>query len=397
MKRILPVVALLLVVACGNQTAAGTGPSGPVIEIASEFPLVGPYSFPQIDGAIDVAIRQHPTVDGYRLVHVTLDDSLAGFWNEDRMIQNIRRAVGESAIAAVIGPWTSQQAQFLIPQTAPAGLAVISPSNTLDCLTDPAAPCLAYPRPPNAPVNYFRVAARDSRSAQAAADFAVRKLGISRFAVFTNPVAMTAPPLSAAFAGEVVAAGGAVVYRHDLDPLAESFAPLLRDAYAAGAQAIYMTAGIGAVQACGIRKEMKGIFPASTYVLSDDRLADNGCIADAGLVGTSDDHLVLTIATGQPASIPVTLQGLKSGNGYPIYTFSAYDCAQIVIDSIDRAIRANGGKIPTREEVRQEIASTSNFRGITGTYSFDANGDVVNPSFSFYTVKQGSWAFWRNP
>jgi branched-chain amino acid transport system substrate-binding protein len=88
---------------------------------------------------------------------------------------------------------------------------------------------------------------------------------------------------------------------------------------------------------------------------------------------------------------------LKSGNGYPIYTFSAYDCGRIVIDAIDRAIRANGGKIPTREEVRKAIASTNDFKGITGTYSFDANGDVVNPSFSFYTVKQGSWAFWRNP
>jgi hypothetical protein len=140
MKRILPVLALLLVVACDNPTVAPTGSSGPVIEIASEFPIVGPYSFPEIDRAIDVAIMQHPTVDGYRLVHVSLDDSLAGAWNEDRMIQNIRRAVGESAIAGVIGPWTSQEAQFLIPQTAPASLAVISPSNTLDCLTDPSAP-----------------------------------------------------------------------------------------------------------------------------------------------------------------------------------------------------------------------------------------------------------------
>jgi branched-chain amino acid transport system substrate-binding protein len=215
--------------------------------------------------------------------------------------------------------------------------------------------------------------------------------------VLTNPLAAAAPPLSRAFAKEVVDAGGAVVYSHDLFPLAESFAPLLRDAYTAGAQAIYMTAGVGAVAACGIRQDMKGIFPASAYVLSDDRLADDGCIAHAGLAGTSDDHLVLTIATGQPAAVPVALQGMRRSNGYPIYTFAGYDSARILVDAIDRAIRANDGKIPTREEVREAVATTKGFKGITGTYSFDANGDVVNPSFSFYTVKQGSWAFWRNP
>jgi ABC-type branched-subunit amino acid transport system substrate-binding protein len=153
---------------------------------------------------------------------------------------------------------------------------------------------------------------------------------------------------------------------------------------------------VGQDPACAMRKDMNGIFPPDAYLISGDR-ADGGCIEDAGLVGKTDDRLVLTIATGQPATIPAELKGLIKGHGYPIYTFSAYDCARILIDAIGRAIRVNGGKIPSREQVLQAVASTTNFKGITGTYSFDANGDVTNPSFSFYTVNQGNWTFWRSP
>lgn len=397
--RRFPLVALpLLLTTISCQTSATPGPvtSAPRIEIASQFPLHGLFSFPELDRAVDAAIAEHPSIDGYRLVHVSLDDSLANQWNIDRALQNMKRAVGESPILGVIGPWTSEEARVLIPKTAPANLVVLSPSNTVDCLTDPAMRCLAGPTPSSSPRNYFRLAARDTLDADAAADFAVHRLGVSRLAVITNPIDTPyAKAMADAFSNEIFKVGGRVVYSHDFFPRDKSFAPLLRDAKAAGAQAVYMS--VGQSPACAVRKDMKDIFPADAYLISGDRVADDFCIQAADLVGKTDDHLVLAIATSQPATIPTVLTGLNKGKGYPIYTFSAYDCARILIDAIDRAIRANGGKIPSREQVLQAVASTANFRGITGTYSFDANGDVATPGFSFYTVQQGNWAFWRNP
>ncbi len=285
---------------------------------------------------------------------------------------------------------------MLIPMASPASLAVLSPSNTLDCLTDRSAPCLASPRAKNSPTNYFRVAARDTLAAQAAADFAVRKLGISQFAVLTNPIDTPyARPMADAFSSEVAEIGGRVVYRQDFFPLAPSFAPVLRDARAAGAQAVYMSTG--ADPACALRRDMNGIFPSDAYLIVGDRLGDEGCIEDASLVGKTDDHFVLTLATAQPRSIPSPLKVLDRGHGFDIYTLAAYDCANILIDAVRRAIRANGGKIPTRQQVREAVADTANFKGITGTYSFDPNGDVADPGFSFYTIQRGSWSFWRSP
>lgn len=394
--RVAAAAAILLVVACNDLPGIGSGPTSPAIEIASEFPLRGDASVPELDRAVDIAISEHPMVDGYRLVHVTLDDSLAGVWNLERAVQNMRRAVLESAIAGVVGPLASFQAGYLIPLSSDSRLVVLSPSNTADCVTDRSAPCLSAPLPPNTPTNYFRVATRDTLLARAAADLAVHKLGISRFAVLTDPYApLFSQQMADAFSDKVIKAGGRIVFSQPFFTLETNFAPLLRDVRAAGAQSIFLSAGVE--PACTIRAQMQGIFPADAYLISGDRLAGIGCIQAANLTGKTDDHFVLAIATGEPRSVPADLQGLIRGHGYPIYTFAAYDCARILIDAIDRAIRANGGKIPTREQVREAMATTSNFRGLTGTYSFDASGDVVNPSLSFYTVKQGSWAFWRNP
>jgi branched-chain amino acid transport system substrate-binding protein len=392
--RLMAAAAALVVVSCTNPIPTGSTASGQTIEIASEFPISGPLTFPSLDRMVAIAFAEHPSVEGYHLVHVTLDDALGGVWDIDRAIQNMRRAVGEPSILAVDGPWISFQAQALIPLAAQAGLVVLSPSNTLDCLTE-APTCLESPRQANSPTTYFRVASRDTLMARAAADFAIHKLGISRFAVLTSPIDTPfAQPMSTAFSEEVAALGGLVVYTHDFFPLAPSFAPTLRAARAAGAQAVYASAGVDPT--CAIRRDMAGIFPADAYLLSGDRVADDGCIQAAGLEGQTDDHFVLTLGTAQPRTIPDDLKVLDKGHGFDIYTLAAYDCANILIDAVGRAIRANGGRLPTREQVRAALGET-HYKGITGTYSFDANGDVTNPGFSFYTIQRGSWTYWRSP
>ena len=45
-----------------------------------------------------------------------------------------------------------------------------------------------------------------------------------------------------------------------------------------------------------------------------------------------------------------------------IYRFAAFDCARILIDAIGRAIRQNGGGIPTRTQVVDAILSGATLR-----------------------------------
>src|SRR5205823_701858 len=80
------------------------------------------------------------------------------------------------------------------------------------------------------------------------------------------------------------------------------------------------------------------------------------------------------------------------------YTFQSYDAALIVLDGISRAIDAAGGNKPTRAQVRDAIAKTKDFKGITGTWTFDQNGDITTPVFSYYqsdptNTATGGWKY----
>jgi ABC-type branched-subunit amino acid transport system substrate-binding protein len=71
------------------------------------------------------------------------------------------------------------------------------------------------------------------------------------------------------------------------------------------------------------------------------------------------------------------------------YTFAAYDCARILIDAIERVVKANHGAFPTRAQVLAAVAGTAQFPGLTGTYSFDSDGDAASPMMSIYRVENG--------
>jgi len=75
-------------------------------------------------------------------------------------------------------------------------------------------------------------------------------------------------------------------------------------------------------------------------------------------------------------------------------TAEAYDNAIRFLQDGDAAVidlRHNGGGIPSRAQVVAAIAATKDFVGVTGTYSFDENGDAVTPMMSMYTIRDGRW------
>jgi branched-chain amino acid transport system substrate-binding protein len=228
--------------------------------------------------------------------------------------------------------------------------------------------------------------------ARTAADFAIRKLRIARFAVLVHddPYGRS---LGNAFAAELGLMGGKVVLNQTYSQTDLTYAPLLREAHDAGAEAVYM-GGASIVGACRVRAAMNGIFPPDAYFISGDGIVDTECINDAG--STANERLVGTISAREPATVPAALSGLPRGHAYDAYHFAAYDCAEILIAAIDRAIANNGGKVPRREQVLNAVAATKDFKGLTGTFTFDANGDAIEPAVSFYYVHDGKWTFWQN-
>jgi branched-chain amino acid transport system substrate-binding protein len=387
---VLALAVMAAMLSCTNS--AGSGESRAQIVIAGEFPLErnGGIGSNDASRAVAIALAGHPTVGGYRLGYEPLDDSLAGFQSQDKASQNATIMVGESRVLGAVGPWNSFNAMVAAPITARADLVMLSPSTTADCLTARPKACLVGA---SSASNYFRIAAPDSVGARAEADIAVRKLGVTRFAVITDGGAIYGERIGDAFAAEVASVGGQVVLRQTYTQTDQSYAPLLRKAYKAGAEAVFV-GGFTADGACRIRAAMSGVFPTDTYFFSGDGIVDGDCLMDAG--AGADDHLVAAVSARQPATVPPALRNLRNTGFVDAYVFAAYDCAEILVAAIDQAIKQNGGKVPTREQVLAAVAATHEFKGLTGTFSFNANGDATNPAVSLYYVRRGAWTFWQN-
>ena len=57
------------------------------------------------------------------------------------------------------------------------------------------------------------------------------------------------------------------------------------------------------------------------------------------------------------------------------------------MDAVKRAIDANAGKVPTRQQVVDAVQATKGLKGTVGTYAFDANGDPTSATMAFFQTK----------
>jgi branched-chain amino acid transport system substrate-binding protein len=402
------VLATFVAFACGSSSTGGTGSKGE-IDIASDLPVSGSDAssgLPTQNGA-NFAVTRAATVRGYTLKFVPFDDAVNGVHDAQKGVQNVQAMLANSKILGMVGPFNSGVAKAEIPVANQAPLGMISPSNTNECLTQTFDYCQAAngftpaSLRPTGKNNYFRVAAADTFQGPAMADFAYKAapngLGITKVAVWDDEETF-GQGVANNFVKEWTKLGGTVVSRKSYDPKSKSdFHDFLAAAHDAGAQGIYV-GGTTATGGCKARGQMAGIFNPDIYYMGPDGIGDSQCLTDSGSMATSNMYATQGVsdATQNPsaASIVTAYQAAYPGaTNVGAYTFAGYDCAAIIIDAIGRAIDANGGNMPTRQQVIDQIAKTSSFAGLTGVITFDANGDPSHPTLQLQQVKSGAWTF----
>jgi branched-chain amino acid transport system substrate-binding protein len=149
-----------------------------------------------------------------------------------------------------------------------------------------------------------------------------------------------------------------------------------------------------------IRKQMADMGFNVPFVGGYD-LVTPGFLEDAGTAargsyGTVPGAKALVLPTAQQFVTDfkarfgkqLTIEGgyLTTEGGY-FYAPFAYDATNIIIAAMKRA------QAPDRESVRQQIASTKDFKGALGNTSFDQNGDTTLRWVSIFTVQNGDWAW----
>jgi branched-chain amino acid transport system substrate-binding protein len=409
----------LVLAACGT---GGGSPSPSVskgtIKIGVDFPESGAETsngIPSLNG-VQFAVQQVKSVDGFTLEVFNLDDAVNGVHDAQKGAQNVQQFVDDPKVLGMIGPFNSGVARAQLPITNRAHLVQISPANTNQCLTKdiytpqaltgkPDVDCKAagYPFPrdlrPTGTNNYFRVATTDDFQGPAVADFA-KTLNITKVGVASDAEAY-GKGIADTFSARFTNKGGTVVKRQDFPNASHvsDFRAFLRAAQVAGAQAIYF-GGTDSNNACVVRNQMKGIFPAAAPFFGGDGIVTGDCLKDAADQAPGMRGSVATVdANGRPeakATIDAFKAAKPQSSDFGAYTMPSYDCTKILIAAIDRAIKANGGNMPSRQQVLDQMYKTD-YTGVLGHTTFDANGDTTARIISIYQGKNTSDAAGQAP
>jgi branched-chain amino acid transport system substrate-binding protein len=393
-------VASMALAACGTTSTGGQSIKG-TIKIGIDLPVSGSDASdgqPTQNGA-KLAVKLAGKVCGasshtdacFTLASFPLDDAVNGVHDVAQGAKNVTQFVSDSSVLAMVGPFNSGVAAGEVPIANSANMAMISPSNTSECLTQEPADghCkgqAAKIRSATGKNNYFRVCTTDLIQGPAGADYAYNKLGKKKVFVL-NDQQQYGAGIAKNFALQFTKDGGTVLNPTDLgafDPSSTNdFKSQLSRAQSLGADVIYF-GGTTATKGGQIRKQMAGIIDVP-YVAGDG-ISGNQFAKDAGANAASS---YFTVAGPYPLKLSTATSfnaAYKSEYGQDpgAYSAQAYDAANIIIAAIGRAIDNAGGSMPTRDQVRTEVAKTQGFKGAIGTTSFDSNGDTTLKIITIY-------------
>ncbi|HEX8996075.1 MAG TPA: branched-chain amino acid ABC transporter substrate-binding protein [Ktedonobacterales bacterium] len=393
----------LSLAACGGGGGSATGG---VIEIATDLPVSGTdaaQGLPTQYG-VDLAVSQNKDLgSGYTLQVVNKNDEGSSGADPSVGSSNISALLADPKVMAVVGPFNSGVAKAEIPIATTGHLVLMSPTNTNPGLTKEqyaAARGIIFSQlhPAGSKEYYFRVCATDDVQGKVDAQIANSAPinAATAYVVDDNTVygKGLADFMVQNFSGKVLGRQSITAAQvSSLTSLATTIASANPDVVFYGG---VTSQGGGALKkdlvAAGYKKPMVG----------GDGIADDpswlqtaGTDAAVGTYGTvaAPDPSSLTSADAQAfKSAYTTFVAGKPDNDLLPYSAQAYAAATIEINAIKSVIKS--GKAPTREAVRDAIAS-STVDTIIGSISFDQGGDNAGQKvFSIYTVDStGKWVF----
>lgn len=406
----LGVAALVSLAACGTSTTPGGGSSSSgggglaschgTITVATDLPLTGGDATdgPPTQKGAQLAYEQansNHTLGGCTLKYVSKDDStvLKNGHDPAQGAANITALASDSSVVGVVGPFNSSVAVAEVPVASQNHLAMISPSNTNPGLTVPGTNAdLDTNSLYKGPHTYFRVIGTDITQGQITAYVATKELNATK--VYTIDDQETyGKGLVTQFTKYFTQDGGTIVGTASLPGATKQFQTQVADAQSKGAQAIFFggTSGNG----CGI---LRSQMPANLPELGGDGCQDDKFVTDAGSNAPGAEVTSAPDASKLPSATQFYTDFKnrwgEDGTESP-YTVYGFDAMNILIQGIKAVLTNNGGQPPSdptafRDAVVAQLHQV-NYKGATGTSSFDQNGDTTNAGFSLYVIKSNKW------
>jgi branched-chain amino acid transport system substrate-binding protein len=321
--------------------------------------------------------------------------------------QNALQFINNPSVIGEVGPLNSGAAQVSMPVYNQNGLVQISPSNTFPDLTNPKSRAKYEPstaaNPKANPITYFRTCSTDIFQGHGDANYA-KKIGVKSVFVTDNQ-GTYGIGLAGYFKEQASKIGLNVLGYAELDAhniatsaqsLAASIAAKKPDLVFFGGE--YSSAGGGVIFADALKKAgVKAIFMGGDGIYADDFIKNSSTGGASGALASNPGP----DAKASPAAAAFLKQESKMfpGTSPAAYDVYAVDAANVILHAFARAVsdgKIKVGSIMDRNKrliIQHYVATTKDYKGASGTVTFDANGDVLSPVFSVYKVVDGKWVF----
>jgi len=384
-------ILVMVMTACGPAAPSYTctdsigcvkiGPTDP-IHIAYLLVVAGPNSALGIDSrnGVEIAIDD---AGGKILGHTIKFDGQDGGCSADGGQAAGTKLASDPTIVAVIGTSCSSEARAAEPLLSKAGFVTISSSNTAPDLTDPTNPN-HYP-------GYFRTAHNDKIQGKAAADFAYNTMGFKKAATIHDG-SLYASSLVQVFADNFKQFGGTITEATSVDPNATDMSSVLASIATGQPEIIYfpifLPAGAFIIHQA---KTTPGL--ENTKLMGADGLFSPDVMKSAG---ADVEGFMVSSPLVQGAAYDAFVAKYKAKFGEdPINIFHAhaYDAFNIVKAAIEKvAVQEKDGTIYIpRQALRDAMAATKDFNGLTGVLTCSASGDCANPVIGVYEYHTGKY------
>lgn len=408
-------VALLAMglAACGaNSTSVNKN-----LVLSSDLPVSGTDASngtPTQNG-VQLAVEQNANLgSGYTLTFLPKDDVSTSLGKHDptQGASNITALLGNPQVMAVVGPFNSNVAASEIPVANQGGLTLISPSNTNPGLTiqayaDPNGFNWAQLHPTGKADFYFRIPGNDTIQGKLLAKIAVTPASAggpgAKTAFIVDDNEAYGKGLASEFAKNFKTYGGTIVGNQaSIDATQTASFPSLAASIVALHPDIIMFGGVTSNGGPQLKAAVASQGGAAIPFIGGDGIADDpswiqqGGPAAVNTIGTVAAPDLSGLTSSATATAFINAYKAKFNSDPLPYSAMAYDAAMIEITAMKNLIAA--GKTVTRDAVRAQIQSIS-YPGITGTISFDANGDNAGAKiYSVYYVdpKTDQWIFKQN-
>ncbi len=380
--------------ACGPVQYGGSGAAQALI--VSDLPLQGDSRRRslQMNDAIRLVLEGSGwRAGGRNVAFQPCDDSEAdtGLWSKAQCQENARAYAATPSLLGVVGTYNSGCAEAIVPILGKApggGIAMVSPGNTLICLTQSAPGCAKgqpgslYPQRRN----YARVVPNDAYQGAGLATFAEQK-GVDRAYVLYAAKDPTSLGQARTFRGAARSLGIQIAGFRSWNPDATGYKGLMKTAAMTMPDAVLL-AGLTEENGAQLIKDKVAVLGPNdgmVKLLAPDGFAQQSTI---DLAGTASKGMFASV----PGRVPQNLTGpgkklvsqLQKETKGPVELYAPYagQAASVLLDAI-----AGSGQ---RSGVIDAVRKTKVTDGITGSFSILSSGD---PSIGPITISVAKSSF----